>query len=94
MASVPAAPDIVAYALDALLTEDRSRDAGTADEAGERAESEAANSAAVFIGALALAWRYRSHLGREDGESDRTGRQRRCLPRHWFAGRGLGKNRQ
>jgi hypothetical protein len=90
MPTVPAVHDIVADALDAILLEGRSQSEATSDELMERVDADKTNTPAVVMGVMALAWRYRSHLGSQGDDRDR--RQGRAVPRFRLPGPGPDRN--
>jgi uncharacterized repeat protein (TIGR01451 family) len=86
-----------ADALAAALIQEGSDPDGTPDEADQRAEREREETSrptlAVILGAVALAWRFRAHLGRRD--NDREGNRRRHRspePQRGLPGLGPGSD--
>ena len=88
--SAPGMTPFALDAVDAVLLQEGSDPEGTLDEADERPGSQETNTMAVVMGAVALAWRFRTHLARPDRDGDR--RDGRPDPKRRFPGRGIGIN--
>ncbi len=90
--SAPGMTGLAPDAVDAVLIRYGSDPEAALEQADERVGSEGTNAAAVVMGVVALAWRWRSYLGRQGNDRDRERRYQRPDPQRRLPGGIRGIN--